>query len=117
MKSINKKKVLHYIQNNPGRSRSEVAKSLSISKPTVSKLVDELISEGWFREKESSSSNASGGRRAFQIYFNHNAKYIVGVDIGGTSVEIAVMNLNGDSRKVVFSTQEHLSKNLCSIHC
>ena len=112
MKSINKKKVLHYIQNNPGRSRSEVAKNLSISKPTVSKLVDELISEGWFREKESSSSNASGGRRAFQIYFNHNAKYIVGVDIGGTSVEIAVMNLNGDIKeKVVFSTQEHLSKN------
>ena len=47
-----------------------------------------------------------------QIYFNHNAKYIVGVDIGGTSVEIAVMNLNGDIKeKVVFSTQEHLSKN------
>lgn len=111
MKSINKKKILHYIQNNPGRSRSEVAKTLSISKPTISKLVDELIKEGWFREKESSSSNASGGRRAFQIYFNKNAKYIVGVDIGGTSVEIAVMNLNGDIKsKVVFSTQEYLSK-------
>ena len=111
MKSINKKKILHYIQDNPGHSRSEVAKTLSISKPTVSKLVDELISEGWFREKESSSSNASGGRRAFQIYFNHNAKYIVGVDIGGTSVEIAVMNLNGDIKeKVVFSTQDHLTK-------
>ncbi|QUW22824.1 ROK family transcriptional regulator [Sporosarcina sp. Marseille-Q4063] len=116
MKFINKKKILHYIQKNPGRSRTEISKALSISKPTISKLVDELINEGWFREKESSSSSPSGGRRAFQIYFNHNAKYIVGVDIGGTSVEMAVMNLKGDFKeKVVLSTQEHLSKDLVQI--
>ncbi|WP_172370938.1 ROK family transcriptional regulator [Sporosarcina jiandibaonis] len=113
---INKKKVLHYIQKNPGRSRTEIAKELSISKPTISKLVDELISEGWFSEKESSSSSSSGGRRSFQIYFNNNAKYIVGVDIGGTSVEIAVMNLAGDIlEKSVFSTQEQISKNLVQV--
>ncbi len=116
MKLINKKKVLHYIQKNPGRSRTEIAKELSISKPTISKLVDELISEGWFSEKESSSSSSSGGRRSFQIYFNNNAKYIVGVDIGGTSVEIAVMNLAGDIlEKSVFSTQEQISKNLVQV--
>ena len=116
MKFINKKKILHYIQKNPGRSRTEIAKALSISKPTISKLVDELINEGWFREKESSSSSSSGGRRAFQIYFKHNAKYIVGVDIGGTTVEMAVMNLKGDFKeKVAFSTQEHLSKDLVQV--
>ena len=90
-----------------------MAKALKISKPTISKLVDELIGEGWFREQESHSSSSSGGRRAFHIYFNHDAKYIIGVDIGGTSVEIGVMNLNGDIKeKIAFSTQDKLSKDI-----
>ena len=115
MKFINKKKILHYIQKNPGRSRTEIAKSLSISKPTISKLVDELIIEGWFREKES-SSQVHLVEKGLPDLFKHNAKYIVGVDIGGTTVEMAVMNLKGDFKeKVAFSTQEHLSKNLVQV--
>ncbi|MFK4996903.1 MarR family transcriptional regulator [Bacillus sp. N9] len=93
---MNKKNILHYIKANEGKSRADIAKALSISKPTISKLVDELLVEGWIKEKESTRASSLGGRKPFHIYFNSNAKYIVGVDIGGTTIEIAIMNLVGD---------------------
>lgn len=113
MKYINKRKVLHYIQEHQGHSRTDIAKALSISKPTISKLVDELIDEGWIRENESLTSGALGGRRPIHIYFNSNVQYIIGVDIGGTSVEIAVINLDGKIiKKTSFDTQSNLENDL-----
>lgn len=110
MKYINKKNVLHYIQNNEGHSRTNIATALSMSKPTISKLVDELISEGWVTEQESDQSSSLGGRRPYLLCFNSNAKYIFGVDIGGTTVEIALMNLNGQiMHKTSFPSQENLN--------
>ncbi|WP_087974195.1 ROK family transcriptional regulator [Oceanobacillus rekensis] len=110
-KHVNKRKVLQYIQNKQGHSRSDIAKALKISKPTVSTIVDELLEEGWIREKESEKASSSGGRKPFRISFNENASYIVGIDIGGTSVEIAVLNLTGKMiRKIAFDTQKHIGK-------
>lgn len=113
MKFLNKKQVLHYIKDNDGHSRSDIAKALSISKPTISKLVDELLSEGWVTEKESLSSSSSGGRKPFHIYFNSDAQHIIGVDIGGTSVELAIINLDGAIKmKSSFDTQKSLADDL-----
>ena len=101
---------MQYIQNKQGHSRSDIAKALKISKPTVSNIVDELLEEGWIREKESEKASSSGGRKPFRISFNENASYIVGIDIGGTSVEIAVLNLSGKIiNKIAFDTQKHIS--------
>ncbi|MFD1608227.1 ROK family transcriptional regulator [Oceanobacillus luteolus] len=112
-KQLNKRKVLHYIQNNEGHSRSDIASALKISKPTVSNIVDELLEEGWIREKESEKASSSGGRKPFQISFNENATYIVGIDIGGTSVEIAILNLSGDVLgKTNLDTQANVDNDL-----
>ncbi|SHG06944.1 ROK family transcriptional regulator [Ornithinibacillus halophilus] len=109
LRYVNKKKVLHYIQNNQGQSRSDISKALQISKPTISTIVDELLEEKWIREKESENASSVGGRKPFHIYFNQNAYYLIGVDIGGTSVELAIMNLAGDiKQKASFSTQTNV---------
>ncbi|WP_194842149.1 ROK family transcriptional regulator [Gracilibacillus salitolerans] len=113
LKQINKKRVLHYIKKNGGYSRSDIAKGLLISKPTVSNIVDELLEEGLVREKESERASSAGGRKPYQIYFNQDAFYIVGIDIGGTSIEIAVMNLIGFiTDKTSFDTQRYVEHNL-----
>ncbi|WP_419776333.1 ROK family transcriptional regulator [Oceanobacillus profundus] len=112
LKHLNKRKVLHYIQRKDGHSRSDIAKALKLSKPTVSNIVDELLEEGWIREKESERASSAGGRKPFQIFFNENAAYIVGIDIGGTLVEMAIMNLAGKIiSKTAFSTQKHVGSN------
>lgn len=113
LKYLNKKKVLRYIQNVEGQSRATISKALKISKPTVSNLVDELLKEGWVTERESTFASSSGGRKPYRIYFNRNAKYIVGVDIGGTSTDIAVTNLEGELVSLTqFATQPCLQNDL-----
>lgn len=113
IKLINKKQVLHYVERHEGKSRAQIAKALSISKPTASKLVDELLEESWVTEIQSTKKNTMGGRKPFQIYFNCNAKFIAGIDIGGTTVEIALVNLQGEIvGKTFFPTQEYLMDGL-----
>jgi glucokinase len=96
MKYINKKKVLQYIKDNNTLSRSDLSKVLNISKPTISNLVEELLNEGWIYEVEGKTASSFGGRKPFKLLFNKEARYVIGVDIGGTLTEIAVMNLEGD---------------------
>lgn len=112
MKFLNKKQVLQTIIGNADLfSRADLSKKLDISKPTISNIVDELIQEGWLDETESQVSSGAGGRRPVHLNFNKNAKFIIGVDIGGTLTEIALMNLQGEFLQTSqFDTQEWVKK-------
>ncbi|WP_226618658.1 ROK family transcriptional regulator [Cytobacillus firmus] len=113
MKSINKKRVLQWIQENSPTSRAEIAAKISISKPTVSILVDELIGEKWVYEKGIGESSSQGGRRPIHLYFNEKAAYVIGTDIGGTKVKTVISDLGGNivhSRS--FSTSQFLESGL-----
>jgi glucokinase len=96
LKYLNKKKILQFLRKKSGISRAEISATLSISKPTVSLIVDELINEDWVHEEESSSSSALGGRKPIHLFFNPNAKFIIGIDIGGTNIEIGILNVEGE---------------------
>ncbi|MBM7702372.1 ROK family transcriptional regulator [Metabacillus iocasae] len=113
MKSMNKKKVLQWIQTHSPTSRAEIAANLSLSKPTVSLLVDELMEENWVYEKGSGESSSQGGRRPIRLYFNEKAAYIIGTDIGGTNVKMMISDLMGNvvcSRS--FLTHHYVEKGL-----
>lgn len=115
LKYLNKKKVLTHIRDFEGQSRASISKSLNISKPTVSNIVEELLKEGWITERESAFASASGGRKPYHLYFNRNAKYIVGIDIGGTSTDVGVMNLEGELVSLKqLSTQQYLQDDFTS---
>ncbi|WP_100333097.1 ROK family transcriptional regulator [Bacillus alkalisoli] len=113
LKYLNSKKILQFIRDNEQTSRADIAAMLAISKPTVSSIVDELISEEWVLEKEGSESSVLGGRKPVLLTFNQNARLIVGVDIGGTNIEVGIVNAYGTiiGRKVL-STQYALKKDL-----
>lgn len=105
----NKKLILQCIKNFQPISRAEIAEKLKISKPTVSIIVDELIQENWVYEKGIGESTSQGGRRPIHLYFNENAAYVIGTDIGGTKVRIIITNLNGEIIcSSNFSTQRYL---------
>lgn len=116
IKDLNKRIIIRYIQRNPGISRSDISKALSISKPTVSNVVDKLLTEGWVSEEESIRGSSSGGRKPFKIYFNQDAYYLVGIDIGGTSVKMAVMDLGGTViNQLSFETQPFVGSQLIPV--
>lgn len=113
MKSINKKRVLQWIQENSPTSRAEIAAKISISKPTVSLLVDELIGEKWVYEKGIGESSSQGGRRPIHLYFNEKAAYVIGTDIGGTKVKTVISDLGGNIvHSSSFSTGQFLESGL-----
>ncbi|OCA88323.1 sugar kinase [Bacillus sp. FJAT-27225] len=109
----NKKLVLSCIQENFPISRAEIASRISVSKPTVSLLVDELIKEKWVIEKGIGEASTQGGRRPIQLYFNEKAHYILGTDIGGTKVNTVLCDLGGNIlASSNFKTQSFLKKGL-----
>src|SRR5699024_5560190 len=94
-------------------TRSDISKKLSLSKPTVSLIVKELLDEGWICETGSGDASVGGGRKPVQLAFNAKRSYLIGIDIGGTSVTLGLTDLNGEvCAHREFPTQQHLHSNL-----
>ncbi|MCP3740346.1 ROK family transcriptional regulator [Rossellomorea sp. BNER] len=113
LKIQNMKLLLKHIRKKAPVSRAELSEQCSISKPTVSNLVEELLNEGWLLEKQSEEASVLGGRKPVYLYFNHYAGFVVGIDIGGTNTVMALTDLNGNIlAETTFPTQAYLNNQL-----
>lgn len=88
--------VLESVRQKGPLSRIDLSKQLKLSKPSISSLVDELLSLGYLKEMGKSESTARGGRRPIGLVFNPQNRYCLGVDIGGTKTLIVLTDLNGE---------------------
>ncbi|MGD6968372.1 ROK family transcriptional regulator [Rossellomorea vietnamensis] len=93
MKSVNKSIILNKIRTSEPISRAQIAKDTSVSAPTVSSIVKELIEQGLVRE--SALGHSSGGRKPTLLHINTNSLYVIGVDAGPESVECILTDLTG----------------------
>lgn len=75
-------------------SRAELARRSGLSPPTVSVLVAKLLGAGLLVEEGRGESR--GGRRPTLVRFNARFGYVLGADLGGTRVRLALADLNGD---------------------
>lgn len=94
MRAINRSSILDTIRCIGPISRAKIASELRISIPTVSRIVDALIAEGWLCEIDEKES--SGGRKRGLIQFNGSEHHIIGIDMGGTKIFGALVNLHGE---------------------
>ena len=85
--------VLELIWHRRQISRAEIARTLELSRSTVSEIVSSLLETGLVVEGGEGPSR--GGRRPTLIVFNDDAHVIAGVDMGATHVSVVVMNLRG----------------------
>lgn len=97
VKKENKSLVMHVIKESPPLSRTDVANKTGLNKGTVSSLVSELIEEQLVSESGPGKSN--GGRRPVMLFFNENAGYSIGVDLGVNYILGIVTNLQGKIHK------------------
>lgn len=100
-------------------SITDLSKAMNLSVPTVTKLIGELIDEGFVHDFGKQGTN--GGRKPNIYGLNPYAGYFVGVDLKKDGVEVAVMNFKGqlvgheDSVPLAMeNTREALDK-LCGI--
>jgi glucokinase-like ROK family protein len=94
MHMINRSAILEIIRRESPISRSAIAKRLNVSLPTVMRIVDELVEEGFVRPE--GSTEWSGGRRRPLLEFNSVGFVVIGVDMGGTKFYGALSDLGGN---------------------
>ncbi|MGB7268824.1 MAG: ROK family transcriptional regulator [Albidovulum sp.] len=73
-------------------SRASIAKEVGLSKQTVSEIVSDLEAEGWITETGRTSGHI--GRTATTYQLVPDAAFVCGVDLGGTKVRAAIIDLS-----------------------
>ncbi len=93
MRGINRSAILEIIRRESPIARTTIAQSLDVSLPTVMRIVDELIKEGFVRPQ--GATEWSGGRRRPLLEFNADGYIVLGVDMGGTKLYGALSEIGG----------------------
>ena len=91
--SILKKQIISLCINEDGYSIADLSKELNTSIPTITKLVGELMDEGFLVDMGKQGTN--GGRRPSIYGLNPSAGFFVGTDIKKESISIAVTDFKG----------------------
>ena len=87
--------IIRYYINNGENTLADLGKEMDLSVPTVTKLVGELIEEGFVVDFGKQETN--GGRRPNIYGVNPGSGYFIGVDIKRFRINIALINFKGDT--------------------
>lgn len=85
--------VMRVLRKNGQTSRAEITHVTGWSRAKASQEVNSLIQRGFLVDVGEGISK--GGRKPRLLRFNSRIGYIVGIDIGATSLEIALADING----------------------
>jgi glucokinase len=93
MGEVNSNEVLHLLRTSSPCSRADLVRLSGLTAPTVSAAIATLQRRGLVSLLGEGVSN--GGRPPSLLEFNAQAGYVVGVDVGGSSVRVALADLSG----------------------
>ncbi len=96
IKRMNRSLVLETVKNFQPISRAQVAKKLKLSKTTVVAIVNDLVERKLLTELGEGTSSKGGGRPGMMLGFNPKSAYGIGVDIGGTKIQVIITDLIGE---------------------
>lgn len=97
-RSQTRAKIINYLLNHSITSKTELAKELNLSMPTVLTNVNELIAKGIIAELGEYES--TGGRKAKSIGINKAYGYAMGMVITSNHLELALVNLGYEVEQV-----------------
>ena len=98
MREVNRSIVLDIIRRGGKVSRTDLAKRSTLTKPTVSAIVDDLIARGIVSEVGFGKTVATGGRRARLLEFNDASAAYLGLRFGVHTTTVAVADARGEVR-------------------
>lgn len=85
--------VLRLLRRQGEISRIDIARIMDWSRAKVSNEVNVLIQKGLV--EEIGEGKSAGGRRPQILSINHELGYVVGIDIGATSIDLALADMRG----------------------
>ena len=86
--------IIRYYINNGENTLADLGKEMELSVPTITKLVGELIEEGFVLDFGKQETN--GGRRPNIYGLNPDSGYFLGVDLKRFRINIAHINFKGE---------------------
>jgi glucokinase-like ROK family protein len=86
--SSNEAKVLEIVRKSGAVSRADLAEIIGYSRASMTSLINNLTEQGILTEVGDGLS--SGGRKPRMLHFNRQYGYVVGIDMGATSLDIAL---------------------------
>lgn len=86
-----KKDIITYLYKMGELSKPEICRLTNMTTPTISRMIDELVEEGWVTDRGQGAS--IGGKRPHIFSLNPDAAYVLGVDVGRIHLKIAIFNL------------------------
>lgn len=90
--SAQEAQVIRMLRSRAAVSRTDIARITHWSRPKVTTVVDQLIGRGFLQEV--GEGDSQGGRRPSLLRFHNQLGYLIGIDIGATSMDLAVADLN-----------------------
>lgn len=85
--------IIRYYINNGENTLAELGREMYLSVPTVTKLVGELMEDGFV--VDFGKQETSGGRRPNIYGVNPDSGYFMGIDLKHNNINIALINFNG----------------------
>lgn len=95
IRNINRQHVINTIKQYQPISRAGISRKLSLSRSTVSLIVNALIVENMVIELGTNESTANGGRKGTMLGFNPSSAFGVGIDLQRDGSRIVVTDLDG----------------------
>ena len=92
--ALTKKNIVRFYINSGSSTIAELAKELDLSVPTTTKLIGELIDDGFVQDF--GKQETDGGRRPNLYGLNPDSGYFVGVDVKRFRINIALLNFKGE---------------------
>ena len=90
---LNKIQVLALIRKLGETSRADIVKETKLSAPTVTRIVDNLISNNLVSMV--GKGDSTGGRPPKVIKFDGSHNYVIGIDLGATNIRAGLSDLEG----------------------
>ncbi|HEX5826835.1 MAG TPA: ROK family protein [Candidatus Limnocylindrales bacterium] len=98
IRSLNQALVLDAIRREGPTSRAALARALSLAKPTVSEIVEGLVSDGLVREGagvRAARGDVVRGRPPVLLSFNARSSFVVGIHVGVQHTTVALADATG----------------------
>lgn len=98
MREVNRSIVLDIIRRGGRVSRTDLARRSTLTKPTVSAIVEDLLARGIVQEVGFGKTVASGGRRARLLEFNDASAAYLGISFGVNTTTVGLADARGEIR-------------------
>jgi predicted NBD/HSP70 family sugar kinase len=94
LRQISVRAAMEILLHEGSTSRADLAKKTGLSKQTMSEVIRTLEESGWVRAKGVVSGKV--GRSAVTYEVVPDAGYVVGIDLGATTIRIAIVDIMGN---------------------